>query len=124
MADREIMSYEQYLADVKNGIVTDAGNCPVTLLLEKLRGRWKSQVLYELCGRSPARFGELKRGLPGITGTALSNVLKELEADGFVRREQFNEIPPHVEYSLTEKGADLQPVFYQMMLWGFTHEEA
>ncbi len=99
MADREIMSYEQYLADVKNGIVTDAGN-------------------------SPARFGELKRGLPGITGTALSNVLKELEADGFVRREQFNEIPPHVEYSLTEKGADLQPVFYQMMLWGFAHEEA
>ena len=53
----------------------------------------------------------------------LSTALKELEADGFIHREQFNEIPPHVEYSFTEKGRDLQPIFYAIMVWGFKHED-
>ena len=119
---KEVMSYEQYLVDVKKGILTDQGNCPVTPLLQKLQGKWKSQILYELCILNLARFGQIKKDLPGITNTVLTNALRELEEDGFIRRIQFNEIPPHVEYSFTPKGEDLMPVFYQIMLWGFRHE--
>ena len=56
--------------------------------------------------------GKSKKDLPGIANATLSNVLKELEEDGFIKRVQFNEIPPHVEYSFTEKGRDLIPIFY------------
>lgn len=117
------MTYEQYLEDVKKGIVTDQGNCPVTPLLLVLQGKWKAQILYELIIHGSARFGEIRADLPGITNTVLTKALRELEGDGLVHREQFNEIPPHVEYSLTEKGRDLMPIFYQIMLWGFRHEE-
>jgi len=53
----------------------------------------------------------------------LTKSLRELEDDGLIHREQFNEIPPHVEYSLTEMGRDLMPVFYSIMNWGFKHEK-
>ena len=119
----EAMSYEEYLVKLKNGIVTRDGNCPVTPLLLMLQGRWKSQLMYEMCIHDIVRFGQLKRDLPGITNTMLTKALRELEEDGLIHREQFNEIPPHVEYSLTEKGRDLQPVFYAIMNWGFRHEK-
>ncbi len=119
---KEMMSYEEYLVEVKKGIVTDQGNCPVTPLLQKLQGKWKSQILYELCILNLARFGQIKKDLPGITNTVLTNALRELEEDGFIKRIQFNEIPPHVEYSFTEKGNDLMPIFYEIMKWGFKHE--
>ena len=114
----EFMSNEEYLTRVKEGIVTDLGNCPVTPLLLMLQGKWKTQILYELCIHDTVRFGVLKKELPGITNTMLTNALRELEADGFVHREQFNEIPPHVVYSFTERGRDLLPVFYEIMRWG------
>ena len=79
--------------------------------------------LYELCIHDTVRFGTLKKELPGITNTMLTNSLRELERDGFINRVQFNEIPPHVEYSFTERGRDLMPIFYQIMLWGFKHEK-
>ena len=119
---KTMMSYEQYLVDVKKGIVTDQGNCPVTPLLQKLQGKWKSRILYELCIHDPARFGVIRKDLPGITNAVLASALRELEKDGLIRRKQFNEIPSHVEYSFTEKGRDLMPVFYQIMIWGFKHE--
>ena len=61
-----IMTYEEYLRDVKKGIVTDLGNSPVTPLLLMLQGKWKTQILYELCIHDTARFGTLKKELPGI----------------------------------------------------------
>ena len=97
----KIMTYEEYLKKVKKGIVTSSGNCPVTPLLQMLQGKWKTQILYELCIHDTVRFGVLKKELPGITNTMLTNSLRELEADGFINRVQFNEIPPHVEYSLS-----------------------
>ena len=118
----EVMSYEEFLQRVKTGIVTESGNCPITPLLLILQGKWKNQILYELCIKEPIRFGELKKNLAGITNTILTNSLRELEADGLISREQFNEIPPHVEYSFTQKGRDLMPVFYAMMNWGFKYE--
>ncbi|MCI6086884.1 MAG: helix-turn-helix transcriptional regulator [Selenomonas sp.] len=122
MESTAYMSYEQFLVDVKKGIVTDRGTCPVTPLLQKMQGKWKTQVLYEFCIHDTIRFGEIKKDLPEITNSALSKVLKELEADGFINRKQFNEIPPHVEYSFSEKGKDLLPIFYQIMVWGFKHD--
>lgn len=119
----EYMSYEEYLAGLKQGIVTKNGNCPVTPLLVMLQGRWKAQVMYELCMYGTVRFGRLRKDLPGITSTMLTRALRELEEDGLISREQFNEIPPHVEYSLTEMGRDLLPVFYAIMNWGFRHEK-
>ena len=88
-----------------------------------LQGRWKFQIIYELCIKSPIRFGELKKELGGITNTMLTSSLRELEQDGLVDRIQFNEIPPHVEYSLSDKGKDLLPVFYEMTKWGFKYLE-
>ena len=122
MESTAYMSYEQFLVDVKKRIVTDRGTCPVTPLLQKMQGKWKTQVLYEFCIHDTIRFGEIKKDLPEITNSALSKVLKELEADGFINRKQFNEIPPHVEYSFSEKGKDLLPIFYQIMVWGFKHD--
>ena len=117
------MSYTEYMELVHNGITTQAGNCPVTPLLEMLQGRWKFQIIYELCIQSPIRFGELKKALGGITNTMLTSSLRELEQDGLVDRVQFNEIPPHVEYSLSAKGKELLPVFYEMTKWGFQYLE-
>lgn len=117
------MSYEEYLEKVKQGIVTENGNCPVTPLLLMIQGKWKAQILYELCMYDTVRFGQLKRDLEGITNTMLTSALRELEEDGLVHREQFNEVPPHVEYSFTEMGRDLQPIFYAIMQWGFKHEK-
>ncbi len=119
----EYMSYEEYLTRLKEGILTRDGNCPVTPLLLMLQGRWKSQLMYEMCMHEPVRFGQLKRSLTGITNTMLSKALRELEEDGLISRRQFNEIPPHVEYSLTGMGRDLLPVFYAIMNWGFRHEK-
>ena len=115
------MTYDEYVKKVKLGILTEGGNCPVTPLLLMLAGKWKSQIIYEMCIKEPIRFGELKKNLEGITNTMLTNSLRELEKDGLVSRVQFNEIPPHVEYSLTEKGKALLPVFYAMTKWGLTY---
>ena len=115
------MTYEEYTQEVKTCILTDAGNCPVTSLLVMLQGKWKFQILYEMCIKDNVRFGELRKIIDGITNTMLTSSLRELERDGLVSREQFNEIPPHVEYSLTEKGRALLPVFYEMTKWGFRY---
>lgn len=120
---QEHMTYEEYLQKVKKGIVTEQGNCPVTPLLTMLQGKWKTRILYELCIYDTVRFGVLKRDLAGITNTMLTNALRDLEADGFIDRVQFNEIPPHVEYSFTERGRDLMPIFYEITKWGFKHEK-
>ncbi len=69
------------------------------------------------------RFGALKKEIPGMTNTILTSALRALEADGIVHREQFNVIPPHVEYPFTKKEKDLLPIFYQMMIRGFKHGE-
>ena len=122
-AVKAVMSYEEFLKQVKVGIVTPKGNCPVTPVLLLFQGKWKNQVIYELCIHDKVRFGELKKALSGITNSMLATTLRSLEEDGIVSREQFNEIPPRVEYSFTEKGRDLLPVFYAMMNWGFKYEQ-
>ena len=115
------MSLEEYRAAIANGDLKGFGNCPVTILLSMLQGKWKLIVLYQLVLNGTMRFGELKKMVPGITNTMLSTILRELEADGFLTRTQYNEIPPHVEYALTQKGQDLDRIFYEMFQWTVKH---
>ena len=117
----ETLTYDEFREKVSSIILTPGGNCPVTPVVQMLQGKWKLQSIYDLCIKEPLRFGELKKRLDGITNTTLSNALRELEEDGLVHREQFNEIPPHVEYSLTEKGRDLLPIFYAIAKWGLKY---
>ncbi len=91
--------------------------CPVTAMLELIGGKWKPVILY--CIRSDKRrFGEIAARIPDISRKVLTEQLKELELDGLVVREQFKEIPPRVEYSLTELGKSLSPVLNEMEKWG------
>lgn len=75
-------------------------------------------LLYALMGYGVVRFNELKRYIPGISYKTLSSTLKELEADGLVHREEYPQIPPKVEYSLTDKGKSLIPILDAMCDWG------
>jgi len=84
---------------------------------EILEGKWTTRIIFYLFKNDHLRFGELKRIIPAITNTMLTSTLKELEQKGIVSRTQFNEIPPHVEYYLTERGNALLPVFYALAKW-------
>ena len=107
---------EAYLEKIMTGPIQE--DCPVHRTLELLSGKWRTHMIYELCKRPSMRFSELKRAYPHITNTMLTNTLRDLETLGIVNREQFNEIPPHAEYSLTEKGRGLLPVFFEISKWG------
>jgi DNA-binding HxlR family transcriptional regulator len=91
--------------------------CPVEATLDVIGGKWKGVILYKLLKR-PRRFSELKRELPIITQRMLTLQLRELEEDGMVHREIYKEIPPKVEYSLTEFGKTLEPILLAMLTWG------
>ncbi|MDL2235121.1 helix-turn-helix transcriptional regulator [Christensenellaceae bacterium OttesenSCG-928-L17] len=119
---KEQVTFEEFV-EVASNSITESGNCPVTCLILMLQGKWKNRVIFAMTLNDTIRFGQLKKEVPGITNTMLTNTLRELEADGLIRREQFNEIPPHVEYSLTEKGRSLFPVFYEMLKWGLKYAE-
>ena len=92
-------------------------NCPIRRALGLLNGKWRTYVLYELCRHPSLRFGEIKKAIPLITNTMLTATLRDLEKLGIVSREQFNEIPPHVAYSLTDSGKALLPVFFEIAKW-------
>ncbi|MCO7125235.1 helix-turn-helix transcriptional regulator [Sporolactobacillus shoreicorticis] len=93
-------------------------NCPVFKSLELLQGKWTLKVIFFLLKNECMRFGELKKAIPQITNTMLTATLRELEQSNIVKRVQYNEIPPHVEYSLTEQGKALLSVFYELGCWG------
>jgi DNA-binding HxlR family transcriptional regulator len=91
--------------------------CPVVATLELIGGRWKTLILFHL-STNTRRFGEIAVRIPHISRKVLTEQLKELEVDGLILREQFKEIPPRVEYSLTELGKSLSPVIRAMEIWG------
>ncbi|MBO5209606.1 MAG: helix-turn-helix transcriptional regulator [Lachnospiraceae bacterium] len=113
---RQELTAEAYLERILTQEVRD--DCPVRRTLELLSGKWRTHIIYELCKKPSMRFGELKKAYPHITNTMLTSTLRDLEELGIVHREQFNEIPPHVEYSLTTKGKELLPVFVELAKWG------
>lgn len=95
--------------------------CPVRKGLSIFEGKWNARILYELILKDTLRFGELKKEIPEISNTMLASTLKGLEEMGLVKRIQFNEIPPHVEYSLTESGKAFTQVFEAIGSWGEVH---
>ncbi len=97
--------------------------CPVVYTLEKIGGRWKTRILYTLRG-GPLRYGQLKKMIPLITEKMLAQQLRELEADNLVYRDSKPVVPPHVEYSLTEQGQGLSPIFVAMAEWGMGNNPA
>ena len=92
-------------------------SCPVTKAMFIFEGKWNVQILFALFTFHALRFGELQKHVPGISKTMLSSTLRKLEEYGLFHREQFNEIPPHVEYSLTEGGNALKAVFAEIAKW-------
>ena len=97
---------------------TAVQRCKTMSTLQKiLGGKWKLEILYYIAFHDIHRFGALRRQLGEITESSLTKQLRELENDGFLHREIFKEIPPKVEYSLTEFGESFIPVLQTMMTW-------
>ena len=92
--------------------------CTVELTLNIIGGKWKPIILFHLGNGEPRRFGELKRAMPNITQKMLTQQLRELEHDGLVHRQVYAEVPPKVEYSLTEFGLTILPVLQSLSQWG------
>lgn len=96
--------------------------CPVEACVEVIGGKWKGVILYHLLGGTK-RFNQLLRLIPGVTQRMLTRQLRELEADRIVARKVYPEVPPKVEYSLTEFGKTLEPVLKVLQQWGMEHLE-
>ena len=96
--------------------------CPVEATADIIGGKWKAVILYYLF-QGPKRFNELRRLLPEVTQRMLTLQLRELEQDSIVHREIYKEVPPKVEYSLTEFGTSLGPIIVQMLDWGEQYME-
>jgi DNA-binding HxlR family transcriptional regulator len=91
--------------------------CPVQATLDVIGGKWKGKILFHL-GTKTRRFNELRRLLPDTTHRMLTLQLRELERDGVVLRTSYAEMPPRVEYQLTELGGSLRPIVLLMRRWG------
>jgi len=102
--------------DTKQSIRTDVSN-PVEITLELIGGKWKLFILWLLKDRI-FRFSELKRNVPKITQKMLTQQLRELESDGLIHRKVYAQVPPKVEYSLTEFGITVLPILRAMHKWG------
>ncbi len=89
-----------------------------------IQGKYRMYILYTLMEFDVVRFNEMQKYIGGITCKTLSSTLKQLEADGLVNRKEYPQIPPKVEYSLTEKGKSLIPILDSMCDWGASHRDS
>ncbi len=96
-------------------------HCPVEATLDVIGGKWKVVILFYLAHDGTHRFAELRRKVAGVSERMLTQQLRELEGDGIVHREVYPEVPPKVEYSLTEYGRTLRPITEIMCEWGQKH---
>ena len=98
--------------------VTPRMNCAVDATMSVIEGRWKTVILCKLYKNGPMRFNQLMKDIDGISPRILTKQLKEMEADGVIKRTSYPEIPPRVEYSITERGESLAPILKAMAEWG------
>lgn len=96
-------------------------NCEIEVTMNMIGGKCKPLILYYLCEEGTKRFGEMMAYITQISQKTLTNQLRELEADGLIARRAYAEIPPKVEYSITEKGKTLIPILELMCAWGETN---
>ncbi|WP_432972135.1 winged helix-turn-helix transcriptional regulator [Dactylosporangium sp. CA-233914] len=92
--------------------------CGIDAAMDVVSGKWKSLILWELNNYGTRRFGELRRGLIGVSEKMLIQHLREMEEDGLIHREVYREVPPRVEYSLTEHGISLNEALRSLGAWG------
>lgn len=110
------------MGDRRNCITPSSEGCPVDTTLVVIGGKWKGVILYHLID-GPRRFNEFRRLYPGLTQFMLTRQLRELEQDGIIHREVYKQVPPKVEYSLTEFGRTLEPIILSMRDWGATYRD-
>ena len=94
---------------------------PFEYSLSLIGGKWKLNILFWLWRKDIMRYNELKKSLQGITHKMLSNQLKELEADDLIVRHEYPQVPPKVEYYLSERGKSLMPILHELCKWGVMH---
>ena len=97
-------------------------DCPVATAVSLIGSKWKLLILRNLLAR-PWRFSELQKSLEGISQKVLTDSLRSMEADGIVIRSVFAEVPPHVEYSLSDLGESLRPIIKSMEVWGMNYKQ-
>lgn len=102
----------------KNELYPD---CPIRNILNRISDKWTLLVLYTLNGREPMRFRDLSAELPDISQKMLGITLRTLEADGFVLRKAYAEVPPRVEYQLTARAHSLFPIINELVQWAKKH---
>ncbi|REE96895.1 winged helix-turn-helix transcriptional regulator [Thermomonospora umbrina] len=108
------------------GMARRAGShiCGIDVAMDVIGGKWKVLILWALHEHGACRFGELRRLLPGVTEKVLAAHLRELETDGVVHREVYDEVPPRVEYTLTAVGTSLNEALEPLGAWGREHAAA
>ncbi|WP_026887886.1 winged helix-turn-helix transcriptional regulator [Clostridium beijerinckii] len=102
---------------MKDGII-DPSVCPISYTLSIVGGKWKWVLMWILSTKGTQRYGEIRKLLPNISHKILIQHLKDLEASGLVSRKEYSQVPPKVEYSLTDKGQTLIPILELMSDWG------
>ena len=100
-----------------SGICPCDEECPIGKALAAVGGRWKLRIICSLYVDGTLRYNDLVRKTRGVTNAMLSSSLKDLETDGIITRKQYEEIPPRVEYSLTERGRELWPILHRLAHW-------
>ncbi|MBQ8958544.1 MAG: helix-turn-helix transcriptional regulator [Bacteroidales bacterium] len=98
-------------------------DCPVRNVISRITDKWSLLVLYTLEQQDVLRFNDLWRQIPDISQKMLTSTLRHLENDGIISRETFAEVPPKVEYRLTERGKSLMPHLDALLSWGMEHFE-
>lgn len=96
--------------------------CPVATTVQLIGSKWKLLILRNLLQR-PWRFNELKRSLDGISQKVLTDSLRSMEEDGLITRTVYPEVPPHVEYALSETGESIRPILMAMQSWGTNYKK-
>lgn len=96
--------------------------CPVETTLSLIGDKWKILILRDLL-KGTMRFGQLQKSIGKVSQKVLTSQLRDMEVHGLVHREVFAEVPPRVEYSLTETGLSLEPVIDSMLAWGQNYQE-
>ena len=99
---------------MKKSILT----CEIEITLNAIGGKWKPLILYYLIEEGTKRFGEIQSFICTVSHKTLTNQLRELESDGLISRSVYPEVPPRVEYSITDKGMSLYPILEAMCEWG------
>ena len=97
--------------------------CPVATTVSLIGSKWKLLIMRNLMDR-PWRFNELQRDLEGISQKVLTDSLRSMEADGIITRTVYPEVPPHVEYALSELGESMRPIINAMAAWGEDYKKA